>query len=851
MAPRDRPHIVVHQGAIAEPYRRPGLGRGRKKPPDIPNRRKHGRELASALRAVEQRGLRRRQAAAISIEGSRNGVYVIFESFPGVELALEKLDSRRGKVHPELVSVQVEGEGNEAVERATVWVPEGKLGYFLRRLDKYIETADQEKTRHADLVDRVRSIGLASLEAFWTDAVEEFPRTEDRVWWELWLRRRDQREVDRLMAFARRAEARVGSEVLGFADRVVLLVEATAEELRTAVDVLDDLAELRKPRDPADLLALEPPEEQAAWVKQLAERTIAAPDEAPAACILDTGVYRTHPLLEQSLDPSDCFTCDPNWGEHDHKGHGTEMAGLALFGDLGAAIVSPSDVRLRHRLESVKLLPPPPLTTPRHLWGAVTATAANLPEISSPSRPRIFSMATTAPWETDPENIPERQLGQPTSWSAAIDALAAGLGVDVGTRGEDSMVFLDEGEDAARRLFLVSAGNVYEFEDNHLVRSDIEPVENPGQAWNALTVGAFTELDTLDGAPADWQGYTPLARRGELSPHSRTSVAFRKAWPVKPEVVLEGGNVARSPDGTAYDTPPTMQLLTTRAPLLDQRLLTQTCATSAATAQAAHMCASILAEYPHFWPETVRALVVHSAEWTPQMNGHFAGAITRRDRVALYRRYGMGVPNLERATRSATNALTLIAQDVIHPFDGEGKMREMHLHDLPWPTEVLAELGEVEARLRITLSYFVEPNPGRRGWAKRYSYSSHGLRFEVRRPHESMTEFRKRINQRALAEEEKRPRSDSDAREWYFGPEQRTSGSLHSDIWIGTAADLAERGAVAIYPVTGWWKERKERDGSNRGARYALILSIETSSDDVDIWTPVAEQVGIPIEIET
>jgi len=39
----------------------------------------------------------------------------------------------------------------------------------------------------------------------------------------------------------------------------------------------------------------------------------------------------------------------------------------------------------------------------------------------------------------------------------------------------------------------------------------------------------------------------------------------------------------------------------------------------------------------------------------------------------------------------------------------------MHLHDLPWPTEQLQALGGAQVTLRITLSYFIEPNPGERG----------------------------------------------------------------------------------------------------------------------------------------
>ena len=37
-------------------------------------------------------------------------------------------------------------------------------------------------------------------------------------------------------------------------------------------------------------------------------------------------------------------------------------------------------------------------------------------------------------------------------------------------------------------------------------------------------------------------------------------------------------------------------------------------------------------------------------------------------------------------------------------------------------------------------------------------------------------------------------------------------GSIHSDIWEGTAIDLAACGRVAVFPVTGWWKELRSWD---------------------------------------
>jgi hypothetical protein len=110
----------------------------------------------------------------------------------------------------------------------------------------------------------------------------------------------------------------------------------------------------------------------------------------------------------------------------------------------------------------------------------------------------------------------------------------------------------------------------------------------------------------------------------------------------------------------------------------------------------------------------------------------------------------------------------------------------MNLHQLPWPTDALAALGEVTVRLRVTLSYFIEPNPSSRGWTGRYVYPSHGLRFATRRPEDSVETFRRRINTRARTEGQKPPSLDTE-KGWLFGTNQQQSpGSLHTDIWSGS-----------------------------------------------------------------
>jgi hypothetical protein len=357
-----------------------------------------------------------------------------------------------------------------------------------------------------------------------------------------------------------------------------------------------------------------------------------------------------------------------------------------------------------------------------------------------------------------------------------------------------------------------------------------------------LTVGANTRRTFVEEPDHQRAGWTALAPAGDLSPYSRTGVMFEGAWPIKPDVVFEGGNVVRDLAGEVDFGLASLGVLTTGLP--PGRLLDVSCATSAACAQVAGIAASVIARYPQLWPEAVRGLIVHSARWTDAMEQRLPKKPKAKQRAVLHRRYGYGEPSLDRALHSARDVLTLVAQAELQPYV-KGHDTQMMLHRLPWPSEALGSLGAALVRLRVTLSYFIEPNPARRGWRSRFRYSSHGLRFAVKRAEEKLPSFRRRIN--ATAAKEGAPDTETSEKGWQLGPRQRTKGSIHSDVWTGTAASLAARDAIAVYPAGGWWADVANVDGQARRARYALIVSIEADSiaTEVDIWTPVAQQIGL------
>jgi hypothetical protein len=150
----------------------------------------------------------------------------------------------------------------------------------------------------------------------------------------------------------------------------------------------------------------------------------------------------------------------------------------------------------------------------------------------------------------------------------------------------------------------------------------------------------------------------------------------------------------------------------------------------------------------------------------------------------------------------------------------------------------------------VTLSYFIEPNPGDRGWLRKHRYASHALRFAVKREHESIPEFRSRINAAVEAEEAGLAPVPGGTDDWLLG-RIRNLGSIHSDHWYGSAATLAQKSAIGIYPIGGWWKENPGHTRYDKRIRYSLIVSIRAASSEVDIYTPVHTQIATPIEVIT
>lgn len=765
------------------------------------------------------------------------GINITVNSEPGYVLKLEGLDNKRGwwtllsakeLKEPDATKSQTVGK----FTTAAVWVPSKTLDKFESKLGEFGEVTESGKPRNAELLANIAEINKTRLEDLWQS--QKLPPQSGRHWFEVWLRSSGD-AYGLLDEYCRNFGIRLNSTAIRFEDRVVALVNSSWQELDQIVHTQVPIAEIRPVQTISSLhdLAVE---EQSEYAQDLQSRLIPAPDEGsvPTVCLLDMGVFNKHILLEGSLSEKDKHSVFPNPKPLRHS-HGTKMAGIALFGNLEEELLGAHKVQLAHRLESVELLRQFEPHSEK-LYGSVTAQAVALPEIEKPTRKRVFHLAVTA--DQEPE------LG-PSSWSASVDALAVGGTV---SHQDSGIQVLDRPDFDMARLFVISAGNVDQIPAKapYLDACDASKIQDPAQAWNALVVGAHTDLVEYHSAAND-RNFELLAEKGDLSPHSRTGFKKKESsssdsWPIRPDICMEGGNALS--DGESLVESNHSELVLTTTDKEHNAALDTACATSAATAQAARLAARLWARYPEYWPETIRGLLPHSAQWTPRMKEKFEAVSGKAEKADLLRRYGWGVPTQSAVENSSFSAVTMIVQDQFVAFEGpDFKSATARLHELPWPVAALQELAEADVTLRVTLSYFVEPNASRRGWANRYRYQSHGLRFELARPNESRENLLKRLR-----------KSGSDQPEeakWLIGPTQRR-GSLRQDVWEGYGAELASTGGyLAVYPVGGWWKYKRVKQRQDMLLRYSLIVSLKTAEQTVDLYTPIVNAINLETAVVT
>lgn len=835
---RDRPHIFINVFRETAQYAFPARAQQRK-----PLRENYAAHADALLEQLAQ-ALGELPAPAadprLSVEGLKPGTVVEVATLlplDGSRTKAVKVPAALEFPAQDIVVLRTERR-QDRTESALLFVPDDARGFLEGRITRYGRDPGNARRPDFERFEVIETIAAAPVRSLFVGDVDfESPHI---VWWELWIHGGPGR-AERVGVLARAANLDVHADRLLFPDTTVVFVHASAGGLATFAErVPGAITEVRRATGTiAPFLGRGAGGfGQQEWVAELAERIAPAPDDVPVVCALDTGVAAGHPLVSPGLKGA--WAYDSAWGTHDHApygGHGTAIAGLVLYGDLEPHMNGTEPVVLRHGVESMKLLPPQgfPATKPPS-YGVVTQGAIAQVEIERPHVKRAFCLATSA---TD---FPP---SRPSSWSGALDQVAAGSSPGDATDGMPA-------SQAPKRLVVVATGNVSGGMMVDVVPS--QPLEDPSQSWNALTIGGFTRKEMAPAPPPTLEPVVPANHR---SPFSRGSQSLPDdLTPIKPEVLFEAGNMVSDDSGfCAWHE--AVSLLALGSDVHVEPLV-PFWATSAAAGVAGNFVGRLQAALPELWPETHRALAVDSAAWPQPIRKQLIGrgahwkTGSKALKQQVLREVGYGVPDIERAILSARNDVTMIAEAEIQPFaigaDGRsGVYNEMHFYELPWPRTVLEQLENETVIMKVTLSYFVEPNLTGKAATRPDTYRSYGLRFAMKKRNETEAAFRSRVNS---AQEGDGSATEKETNCWLLGPKAIQAGSLHCDLWRGYAIDLAGHDSIAVYPVGGWWKSHSgHRRVADRG-RYAVVISIAAPGRAVDLHAEISNLVEVK-EIET
>lgn len=401
------------------------------------------------------------------------------------------------------------------------------------------------------------------------------------------------------------------------------------------------------------------------------------PDDAPAIIILDSGVLSGHPFLENCIgdEIEGAYLIDPQTFPNnyvDDVGHGTKVAGIALYGDLKKCNddrrFTPEFFILSGKVmynigDEESGLPFGGFEDRISIESLISETINYFYKIYSNSKVVNIS------FQTENETF---NLRQQHRISSLIDEIAK----------EKDLVFV------------ISAGNSFDGHPDRyphylLKNSAAVKIIEPATSAYALTVGSIT------------QEYQPTIAQTYLLPKIEWPSLFTTVGPglngmIKPEFVEDGGNEPYSDGPSNFQNGVFVLNSKWRE---ESKLLTTDCGTSFSAPKIANYIARLFKKFPNYRSNTIKALLLSSAKYPqdrPEPLNVEINDTNSHLRANLLNVYGYGKPNIDHAEESENNRVCFFAEDAIS-IDG------IHFYELLVPKEFITQPGIRE--ISVTLVY--------------------------------------------------------------------------------------------------------------------------------------------------
>lgn len=442
------------------------------------------------------------------------------------------------------------------------------------------------------------------------------------------------------------------------------------------------------------------------------------PDFAHKVAVLDSGIAANHPLLGSAIGDAQTFV------EHedasDSTGHGTAVAGIALWGDVAEAVEGQA-------------------TTPR-LW-VLSGKVLYADDYDDPEYDRELI-----------ENQVTRAVEYFTDeYDCRVFNLSFGDRLHPYTGGHLGRLAVTLDELARRHevVFVISSGNFTGTEDipqnwredyPGYLFSEAARLLDPAPALNGLTVGSYayheaTFREQQRSVGRQLMAGVPIAQNHQPSPFTRRGPSVKGA--VKPELIEHGGNWAVNLMGRTDDRG--LGRVTTGRDFLTRSVLCEKAGTSFSAPHISHLAGRLFSEVPGMSANLARALLIGHAQPLPGIGDllHESDGTQGENRDRVTQICGYGSVNEETLYRSTENEVVLTAESEIRDDQN-------HFYRIPIPDEYWSD-GNRRREITVALSHM----PAVR--ASRKDYKATRLDFRLLRA-ESYEEVEDACNQERLDE---------------------------------------------------------------------------------------------------
>ena len=408
-------------------------------------------------------------------------------------------------------------------------------------------------------------------------------------------------------------------------------------------------------------------------VNQLPVKLNELPETASLICILDSGINANHILLQGAVGDAQSFIDGED--ETDKVGHGTAVAGIALFGDIEERIDANEWVR------ELQILSGKVLSEDQHgntVFDEKTIESTLVEAITyfhENYNCKIFNLSLgnlNAPYEK---------------------THISGIAVTLDELARDLDIFI-----------VVSSGNyngsdaVNNWRDdypNYLLTDDAAIID-PAPAANVLTVGSFAKHTmTFSERRYGNQGdisQLHVANEQQISPFSRSTPKIKGA--LKPELVAHGGNFAISinpPRPACSFVSKGLGVISLNHHPQGNAILSEFSGTSFSAPYIAHLAGRLLNNYPKASANLLRALLVNHANMPQEI------ASTFTNKGDSLRVAGYGIVDEDSLFKSSEEHVVLITEERIE--------NDKHqFFELPIPDDYFRK-GKAARTISVSLAY--------------------------------------------------------------------------------------------------------------------------------------------------